>query len=88
MSALDPFVLWDAGFLLSLFGTLGIILFTSLLTRPFHRLEHIPLIFFLIEVGTGRSARSTSASGCMPMLRMAATECWVGFVLSSPACPM
>ena len=31
-----------------------------------------------------RSARHTSASGWMPMLRSAATECWVGLVFSSP----
>ena len=34
--------------------------------------------------GISRSARSTSASGWMPMLRRAATECWVGLVFSSP----
>ena len=38
--------------------------------------------------GTGRSARSTMASGWMPMLRSAATECWVGLVFSSPDGPM
>ena len=50
MSAFDPFVLWDAGFQLSLFGTLGIIKFTPLLMRPSQRLEHIPLAHFLIEI--------------------------------------
>jgi competence protein ComEC len=50
MSGLDPFVLWDAGFQLSLFGTLGIILFTPLLMRPFHRFEHIRVCHFVIEI--------------------------------------
>jgi competence protein ComEC len=50
MSAFDPFVLWDAGFQLSFFGTLGIIVLTPLLMRPFHRLEHIPVGHFLIEI--------------------------------------
>ena len=50
MSAFDPFVLWDAGFQLSLFGTLGIIKITPLLMRPSQRIEHIPLIHFLIEI--------------------------------------
>ena len=50
ISAFDPFVLWDAGFQLSLFGTLGIIKFTPLLMRPSQRLEHIPLAHFLIEI--------------------------------------
>lgn len=50
MSSFDPFVLWDAGFQLSVLGTLGIILFTPLYTRPFHRFEHIRAIFFLIEI--------------------------------------
>src|SRR5581483_714143 len=50
ISALDPFVLWDAGFQLSFFGTLGIILFTPLLMQPFQRLEHIQVCHFLIEI--------------------------------------
>ena len=36
----------------------------------------------------GRSERQTIASGWMPMLRSAATECWVGLVFSSPDGPM
>jgi hypothetical protein len=36
----------------------------------------------------GRSDRQTIASGWMPMLRRAATECWVGLVFSSPDGPM
>lgn len=50
ISALDPFVLWDTGFLLSMFGTLGIIVLTPLLMRPFQRLEHIRVCYFLIEI--------------------------------------
>ncbi|MGH2497706.1 MAG: ComEC/Rec2 family competence protein [Ktedonobacteraceae bacterium] len=50
MSAFDPFVLWDAGFQLSFFGTLGIIVLTPLLMRPFQRLEHIRAAYFLIEI--------------------------------------
>ena len=34
--------------------------------------------------GISRSERQTSASGWIPMLRRAATECWVGLVFSSP----
>jgi len=50
MSVLDPFVLWDAGFQLSLFGTLGIILLTPVLMLLFHRFEHIAVGHFLIEI--------------------------------------
>ncbi|GAC1568058.1 MAG: DNA internalization-related competence protein ComEC/Rec2 [Ktedonobacteraceae bacterium] len=50
MSVLDPFVLWDAGFQLSLFGTLGIIIFTPLLMRPFHRFERVALGHFFTEI--------------------------------------
>ncbi len=67
MSALDPFVLWDAGFQLSLFGTLGIILFTPLFMRPSHRLEHIPLVYFLIEIIMVTLAAET---GTMPIFAL------------------
>ena len=50
MSANDPFVLWDVGFLLSVFGTLGIIVFTPFLMRPSHRFEHIRVFYLLIEI--------------------------------------
>ncbi|CAM5621787.1 hypothetical protein SRIMM317S_05218 [Streptomyces rimosus subsp. rimosus] len=50
--------------------------------------SHISEILRLMAVGTSRSARSTMASGWMPMLRSAATECWVGLVFSSPEGPM
>ena len=38
--------------------------------------------------GSGRSQRHSRMSGWMPMARSSRTECWVGFVLSSPAVPM
>lgn len=50
--------------------------------------SHISEILRLMACGTSRSARSTIASGWMPMLRSAATECWVGLVFSSPEGPM
>lgn len=50
--------------------------------------SHMRLILRLIEVLTGRSERRTIASGWMPMLRSAATECCVGLVFSSPLGPM
>ena len=34
------------------------------------------------------SLRHTSTSGWMPMARNSLTECWVGFVLSSPEVPI
>ena len=46
--------------------------------------SHIRAILFLSGSGTSRSQRRISASGVMPMLRSAATECWVGLVFSSP----
>ena len=46
--------------------------------------SHISAILRLTPPGMSRSARQTIASGWMPMLRSAATECWVGLVLSSP----
>ena len=47
--------------------------------------SHMRATLLLTPSGRGRSVRSTRASGWMPMLRSAATECWVGLVLSSPA---
>src|SRR3712207_8113900 len=46
--------------------------------------SHIRLILRLSPVPISRSDRQTSASGWMPMLRSAATECCVGLVFSSP----
>ena len=50
--------------------------------------SHMRLIFRLSPSLIGRSLRHTIASGWMPMLRSAATECWVGLVFSSPDGPM
>ena len=57
-------------------------------TTPSTSTSHMSAILRLVASGTSRSARSTIASGWMPMLRSAATECSVGFVLSSPDGPM
>ena len=38
--------------------------------------------------GSGVSLRHISTSGWMPMPRSSFTECWVGFVFSSPAAAM
>jgi hypothetical protein len=46
--------------------------------------SHIRAILRLTFSGSSRSLRHTSASGAMPMLRNAATECCVGFVFNSP----
>ena len=43
-----------------------------------------PAIFDRIESGSSRSERRTMESGWMPIERSVATECWVGFVFSSP----
>ena len=59
MSAIDPFVLWDAGFQLSFLGTLGIVLFTPLYIRPFHRFEATRAIYFLIETAIVTLAAET-----------------------------
>ena len=50
--------------------------------------SHIRLILRFSPVVIGRSERATIASGWMPMLRSAATLCWVGLVFSSPEGPM
>lgn len=42
MSLEDPFILWEAGFLLSFLGTLGIVLFTPYLQRLLHPLTRFP----------------------------------------------
>lgn len=43
MSVLDPFILWDIGFLLSFCGTTGIVLFTSFFQHSLRLLERLPL---------------------------------------------
>ena len=50
MSVFDPFVLWDAGFQLSLLGTLGIVMLTPRITRLFHLLDRVPLGQHLAEI--------------------------------------
>ncbi len=50
LSVLDPFVLWDVGFLLSFLGTLGIVLFTPFFQRLLHPLERVPFSAHLIEI--------------------------------------
>ena len=42
MSAFDPFVLWNVGFLLSFLGTLGIVLLTPFFQRLLSPLERLP----------------------------------------------
>ena len=50
MSALDPFVLWDTGFLLSFVGTLGIVLFTPFFQYYLRFLARLPLGTYLSEI--------------------------------------
>ena len=45
-------------------------------------------IFFFSSGVRSRSQRATMISGCIPSSSMAFTECWVGFVFSSPAAGM
>ena len=45
-------------------------------------------IFLRMSRSSGDSERQSSMSGWMPMRRSSLTECWVGFVFSSPAWPM
>ncbi len=42
MSAIDPFILWDVGFQLSFFGTLGIVQFTPFFMRPLAPMKRLP----------------------------------------------
>lgn len=50
MTALDPFILWDAGFLLSFIGTLGIVRLTTFFQRCLHMLERLPFGTQLTEI--------------------------------------
>ncbi len=50
MSAFNPFILWDVGFLLSFIGTLGIVLFTPFFQYYLHLLERLPLGPHLTEI--------------------------------------
>jgi hypothetical protein len=45
-------------------------------------------IFLRISPDSEPSERHMTMSGAIPMRRSSLTECWVGFVFSSPAWPM
>src|SRR5581483_7924524 len=49
MSLIDPFIIWDAGFLLSFLGTLGIVLLTPFFQRLLHFMESLPLGGYIAE---------------------------------------
>ena len=44
-------------------------------------------IFLRMSLERALSERHISMSGAIPMRRSSLTECWVGLVFSSPACP-
>jgi len=50
MTALDPFTLWDAGFLLSFIGTLGIVRLTAFFQHCLRILERLPFGTHLTEI--------------------------------------
>lgn len=50
MTLVDPFLLWDAGFLLSFLGTLGIVLLTPFFQRLLHALTVIPFGHQIVEI--------------------------------------
>ncbi len=50
MSLFDPFVMWDAGFQLSILGTLGIVVLTPLFKRLLHPVERVPFAHHLTEI--------------------------------------
>jgi ComEC/Rec2-related protein len=50
MSIFDPFVLWDAGFLLSFLGTLGIVLLTPFFQKWLKPLERLPFGHTIAEM--------------------------------------
>ena len=61
---------------------------STALTTASSSTSHMRAILRLFASVTGRSLRSTRASGWMPMERSVATECWVGLVFCSPEAPM
>ena len=61
---------------------------STALTTASSSTSHISAILRLFDSVTGRSLRSTSASGWMPIERRVATECCVGLVFCSPDAPM
>jgi ComEC/Rec2-related protein len=60
MSLVDPFVLWDVGFLLSFLGTLGIVLLTPYFQRLLHPLEHLPFGSQIVELSAVTLAAQTA----------------------------
>lgn len=60
MSLLDPFILWDTGFQLSFFGTLGIVLLTPSFQRWLHSLECLPLGSHFVEIISATLAAQTA----------------------------
>ncbi|MGH2507099.1 MAG: ComEC/Rec2 family competence protein, partial [Ktedonobacteraceae bacterium] len=50
MSLFDPFVLWDTGFQLSFFGTVGIVILTPFFQRLLHFLTRLPLGEQIVEM--------------------------------------
>jgi competence protein ComEC len=50
MSMVDPFVLWDVGFQLSLLGTLGIVMLTPLFLHSFRSLVRFPSGHLVAEI--------------------------------------
>ncbi|HEX6552244.1 MAG TPA: ComEC/Rec2 family competence protein [Ktedonobacteraceae bacterium] len=50
LSIIDPFVLWDVGFLLSFLGTLGIVMLTPLLQRVLKSIEHLPFGHYIADI--------------------------------------
>jgi len=67
MSAIDPFVLWEAGFQLSFLGTLGIVVLTPLFQRLLHPLERIPCSHYLLETFAVTLAAQTAT---LPVLAL------------------
>lgn len=67
MSAVDPFVLWDAGFQLSFLGTLGIVLFTPFWSRFFRPVERFWLARHLSEIVAVTLAAET---GTLPVFAL------------------
>ncbi len=50
MTMFDPFVLWNTGFQLSTFGTLGIVVLTSLFQRLLRPIDRLPFAYLITEV--------------------------------------
>src|SRR5947209_5706910 len=50
LSIIDPFVLWDVGFLLSFLGTLGIVMLTPILQKVLKSIERLPFGHVIAEM--------------------------------------